>query len=242
MFGKKGQASFIAYAVLVSIIVISGFIGVQKITSIKKEGKDYTKINTAKNILTEIDAIVSELVFESSGAKRKITLNIPEGLSIVGDKDEIRLKVVTEKEIIKPGTRSKEGPLTIQAGPYVAAAKTDYDSDGHDELILENDHVYFVVKSIEETTPLDDINTTNIIELIKNKDLAVNITPDARITIGGKSDSAWGKGYTRLIDTGIEKGILIHVESDANIDYDAVFTLGPVADYLELEVKNIEVK
>lgn len=232
----------IAYVLVALLVVVTSIIVVNQINKSRDDSADYLKIEETKNTLQELDSIITDLSFEAPGSKRKVSLDLPEGrYYISGDKDTLEVKTETQTQVIESGVKFKQGSVTIQSGPSMDATETDYDTDGENEYIIENDYVAFAVKKIGSSDQSEPLNMSNVIEYIENKELQVSITPETKLMIDHSEQSYYGTGYTKIVDNGPTKGILIHIDS-SYAEYDAIFTLGSFDDYLTVEVKNIQRK
>ena len=236
------MSSLLSATIAVSIVIASSLIVLNAISPTLEEGKMLQSFNNAKQVMGTIDTTMNELIFEATGSKRSIDLTIDQGELIVsGKEDSIKLRL-KDMELIEPGTRVEEGRIVISSGPAINAYEADVDNDGNTDLVLENDAVLFAVKKYGSPSSPEFINTSGMISLMRNKDLGVDIVPKSGIFIDEKTNSSYGYGYTELTQEGRDlpsSGIRLLMNSEANITYEALFTLGAGNDFVELEIKHI---
>jgi hypothetical protein len=239
----KGVSATVTAVVAVTIVVASTVLVVNVITPVMEQGKTLQRFNEAKNLLSGVDAAISELMYEAPGAKRTLKLSAREGQFIVsGADDSLKFKFDPGITLFEPGTRKKEGNLIITSGPGVKAYEQDVDGDGDTDLVLENAAVLFAINKSGNSTNRVLVNTTNFIRLMKNKVTGVNITPTSGIYIDEYDNSSYGQGYTELTSKGeylTSASIRLVMNSSANIEYEALFTLGAGKDFIEMEVRHI---
>ncbi len=223
---------------IVVIVLASSLILISTIKPIIEENQAYQSLNKAKHAMSELDAVINELIFEASGSRRSMNF-VSEGTLLVAEKeDKVKLRMSIGVGIFEPGTKVKEGNLLIVNGPFMDAYEEDVDNDGYTDLVLENDAVLFAVKKFSN----EFINTSSMITRIDNKLAGVNITPESRITIADSYASSYGNGTTELTETGsylLSSGISLYLNT-TDFSYEVIFTLGAGQDYLEMEIVRIE--
>ena len=222
---------------VIAVVLASSIIVVSNIRPMIEEGQAHQSLNKAKQTMSELDAIINELIFEASGSRRSINF-IADGMLVISGKED-RIKFRTDLlKLFEPGTKSKEGNLLIVSGPFIKAYEKDIDNDGSVDLILENDAILFAVKKFSN----EFINTSNMITIIENKLGGMNITPISKITIEEAEESSYGNGSTELTEIGsylVTSGIKLYLNT-TSVKYEALFTLGAGQDYIKLEIRNIE--
>jgi hypothetical protein len=238
----KGLAE-IGVALTVAIVVGSTIIVLNTLGPVVNEGKSSQAFTNAKNSLALVDRSIQQLMLESVGARRQIDLDTGDGTFIVsGTEEKIKIRLEGYK-LLQPGTSVQEGNILIQSGGGVDAYERDVDGDGSMDLVLKNNILSFAVKKLGNSTNNVSINTTNIITQIFNNRTGTSIRPGSGIYINDILESSYGSGYTALSRQGTNLGetsIILYMKSDAGIDYEALFTLAPGYDFIEMEVKNIK--
>ena len=222
---------------IVAIVLASSLIILATIGPLIEENQAYQSLNKAKHAMSELDAVINELIFEAAGSRRSMNFASDGTLLVADEEDSIKLRMSIGVGIFEPGTKVKEGNLLIVNGPFMDAYEDDINNDGYTDLVLENDAVLFAVRKFSN----EFINTSSMITRIDNKLASVNITPESRITIGELDESSYGNGTTELTETGsylLSSGISIHLNTTA-FEYEVLFTLGAGQDYIEMEIVRI---
>ena len=234
---------FIQGVVVVLIVIASTILATFFILSLTQEAKERQEFNKAKAAALNLDNIIRELLLESTGSRRDVRLDVDFGtFAVAGKENKIKYILEVESDIMEEGVTIKEGNLEITSGGGVTAVERDVDNDGNTDLVLENAVVRFAVQKMgSETSPVL-INTSSFVTQIRNKRNSVDITPRTGIFINEKDDSSYGYGYTRLsLSQNVQSAsIVLHLNSTANITYDAIFTLSSGLDFVEMEVHNIK--
>ncbi len=230
--------SFISEVIVAAIVITSSVIIINIATPILDEGKEYQRVSVAKDILTTIDVVVYELAGEAPGAKRVINVDsLSDTLFFSGKEDKIGIKLPLNVEIITPGTRVQEGNLILFSGNSMST-----DDNGTD-LVLQNDAVLFSVKKLGNSTNHVWTNTTELITMIRNKQLDINVSPLSQIMMDERLNSSFGVGFSELTQTGTglsSAGIrFVMNQTNATVKYEVLFTLSGSDDFVEMEVKNI---
>lgn len=233
----------IGNVILFAIIIVSTVIVINSITPLIQESQDIQKIDDAKKILKIIDSVANQLSIESTGAKRSITINLPANSKLVfsGSEDKVKIRV-PKTNILTAGGRIEEENIVITGGGTLDAYEKDIDNDGDMDLVLENPAVLFAIEKLGSESSHVTVNTTSFISLVRNKRQNIDIMPRSGIFINEKPDSAYGLGYTTLSKSENLQtaSILAHLNSTANITYDAIFTLSAGLDFVEMEVRNVK--
>lgn len=232
----------ISAVVAVTIVIASTVIVVNTVTPISEQTKSLNKLNSAKQTLNDIDSTIKNLALEAPGAKRSLVISSDLPVTVSGSLDKVFIRFGLDKPLFQPGTRIKEGPVTITSGPITDAYTEDINNDGLPDYVMENDYVMFAIKEIGSSSSYQPINTSNIVSYVRDKRNSVVMTPkETGIFINDILNSSAGVGYTKLVRGSTSVGILVHVVSDANINYTAVFTLRPKVDFVEMHVRDIEI-
>ncbi len=224
----------ISAVIILAMIVVSSFVVLLSISDLMEQSGDYSSFNEAKQLMANLDGTVRSLLFQSSGASADFSMNLPAGEFFVDD-IENRFFIRMDTDAVDPQTLVREGPLTIERGPFVSAYEEDVDNDGTQELVLENDAVLFAVAKIGNVSLPEDIDIGNMIKKIKVKHTGFESAPEARLFINSMNATA-GTGYSMLLSKGSRlssSSIKVHVDS-GNIVYDAFFTLNAANDYITL--------
>lgn len=244
-FQLKGQANVVGVVIAVAIVLGSTILIVNNIMPTIKQGRDTQAYTDAKTTLQELDSTISQVFFEAPGARRSIDLNIKTGKFIVsGPADKIKIRI-EDINLFTPGYRRKEGNILVTSGAQVDSYENDVDHDGVPDLVLENDGMIFAIRKVGSPSAPAIINTSNMIILIHNKRTNTDVYyPRSGIYINDTLETSYGIGYTELADRSDNiASASIHAYVNATLastSYDAIFTLGPAQDFLEMTVSHIE--
>ena len=232
----------ISEILMLVVVVSSTIIVINSAGPILEESKTSQAVNDARQILKTVNRVIDQLGFESAGAKRAISIDLREGRFIFSGKDD-RIKIRLDNTgLLKPSTKVEDEEIIFQGGGALDIYEADILEDGQEDFVLENSAVLFAIKKLGNYTDPAFINTTEIITQIRNKIYDVNTTPRSGIFINDIEKSSYGYGYTEIsLPINQQTGsIVMHMNSTANITYDAIFTLAASSDFLEVEVKHIK--
>lgn len=217
--------------IAILIVLASSFIVLNAASAVIERNKPMQIFNEARYTMSNIRSVIDELMFEASGARRSINL-IVDGEFIV-DGSENRIKYKVYNFMPEPGRRT-EDDMQIIYGPVMKAYEEDINNDGVADLVLENDYVLFAIKKLNSA-----VNTSDMITMMRNKDLDINITPKSAVMIDDMFNTSYGSGYTELTQEGYDlssSSISLWMNSASGITYEAVFTLEAGSDFVEMEV------
>ncbi len=243
----RGVSTILSTVVVVSIIVASSIATVGVVKPMIEKGKETAALQKAKNILLEMDQIIKNLIYQSVGSRKILSVSIPKGEIIVsGAEDKIEFNMYPKIKIMESGVSKREGSLLISYGPQVKSYETDIDNDGNTDLVIENSAVLFAVKKFYSSSSPGFINMSSdsVISLIKDKLTNTTITPTFKVSFNDDVNTTFGYGYTELLTSGSssEGTIKLHLHcpsSMRNLTYDVFFTLKGGQDFVRLHVKKI---
>lgn len=239
------KGDLLSGVIIVIIVVVSTILVLNTVNPIINQGRQLEEFNEAKQALQSLDSVINQVIYEAPGSKRTIDIHIPKGkFQVIQGEDKIKVRI-ENINLFPPGLRQQEGNVLITSGSQMKAYESDIDGDGNTDLVLENGRVLFAIKKLGNYTNNVIVNTTNFISLIRNKNLN-NLDvpyPKSGIFINDKSKSAYGVGYTELTKIGDSlTSSSIHVfvnATEANVAYDAVFSLAASQDFVEMEVTHV---
>ena len=238
---RKGLSIFVGAALVAAVVLISSLIFTQQIIPEMERSDALRSLEMGKKTMGELDSTIQELIFEATGAKRKVELQSDDcKFAISSDEDEIKYVLEKQFPLYEQGTKIREGNVLIAAGPFIHAYEKDIDSDGEMDLVLENDNVLFAIKKIGTENSFEPLNTSDMITKIKIKTTGKEWVPKSGVYIDNLKNSSYGNGYIKLTKTGerlVSSGILVHVNSSSKWTYDAIFSLQGGADFVDFRVK-----
>lgn len=237
------KGDIVSGAIAVVIVVSSTILVLNTINPFVEESKEFQSFNEAQRTLQLIDSTISQLFVEAPGARRTVDLSVRDGkLIIAGDEDKIKIRL-EGLNLFKPGLTQQSGKIQITSGAQMKAYESDVDNDSNTDLVLENSAVIFAVKKLGNSTDYANMNTTNLIVLMRNKNLSLNVSyPKSGIFIDDKETSSYGNGYTEITQKGeniVSSSIRMYMNSTANITYDATFSMRAGQDFIELAVAHV---
>lgn len=234
----------ISEVIIIAIVLTTSVVVVMNTNSILDEAEVKNSVNDAKQVIKTVDSAVSQIMLESTGARRSIDLTLTKGKFIFsGSDDTIKIRL-EDTGLLKPGTRIQEENIILQGGGTLSSYEGDILSDGQTDLVLENSAVLLAVKKLGNATEQATINTSSIVAQIRNKRQGINYNnPRTGLFINDVDNTSVGTGYTELqlqSPNLQQNSIILHLNSSANISYDAVFTMSAATDFIELSVRNIK--
>ncbi|MFB6089183.1 MAG: hypothetical protein ABEK36_05385 [Candidatus Aenigmatarchaeota archaeon] len=241
---KKAVSPVLSAMLVVAITVMGTVIVLRTGGPSIESGEKSLLFSEAKSILTSLDSAIKQVAYGGEGTAKRVNVKVSGGdYYIDSEKDQIRFEMETEGEIVPPGVYKKEGPLTISTGADVKAYEEDIDGDGEEDLVLENSRLLFAVENFGNSSNYVSLDTSDLINEMRIKDVGVNITPtDSSITIDSISNSSRGIGYSEIVDKGknLHDGqIKVYVESESNANYEVWYTLLSQSDFIQAEVRNV---
>lgn len=234
--------TMISVVIIIVVVVIATILVVSVINPILEEGREMEAYNEGVQIMKTINREVREVMFESPGTRRGIDLDITEGmLDIAGSENKIKFKL-ENVDYFSPG-KTREGNIIVRSGEWMDATETDIDNDNQTELVLENDALVFAVKKLGTESSHVFINTTNIIDLIRNVRADINITnPRTKIHVNNVDATSHGTGYIKLTREGKNlgsSGIKLWLNSTQGTIYETIFSLDAESDFIEMNIRII---
>jgi hypothetical protein len=125
----------------------------------------------------------------------------------------------------------------------VAAKASEYDvnSDGNNEIVLENEILKVGIQKVGSASSLATVNTSSNIKFLNFISADINVTPtDSAVVLDGIENTSIGTGYSEIISKGdhLPKAeAVVHVNS-TRIYYDVVYTLQSGADFIIVKIIN----
>lgn len=243
--GKTGMSPLLSSVLTVAVIIVSTIIVLNQLVPSIRNMANTGAIQEGKQAISSFDKSMQELLYESSGAKRVVRFQTSSGKFRISTKDDsVKFYIQATVQDIDPGSISKEGNTIINYGPSSRAYESDIDSDGTDDLVIENDALTFSVRKFGNSTDWAYINLSNssgtFITSMKSRSLGINMTPVFGIYINGMESSSHGNGFTELVESGSDVGtaaIRLYMNASSGHSYEAFFRLMPGTDFIQSEVR-----
>ena len=236
---KKAQVwvSAIIYtlvAILALVLILNT--GIPILTELK----DRAVFEKVKEIMLDMDEHITEIASQGIGSQSSVSFEVKDG-EISFDNNQMIWEIETKSEIISPRTRTKIGNLIIASNANVRTIETS------NHFIMEsyilNDTFRFAVNKLGSSGSLVSYNVSDVVANISyNGD---NMDGDFKFSLNDEPTSMNGTRYIEMIPSGNNSNlgsarIIAHMNSEF-ANYDLVFTLGSFADFVTVNIKNIEI-
>lgn len=241
---NKAVSSLVATVFIILITVVSSAMVLTIGGPAIQRAQESAVMNEAVQNMHTLDNTVREVASEGAGSLRTVQLKITDGQYSVSNKtNTIEFTYKIQSNLLEPGTMVKDGNLLLSSNVNAKASTSDLNSDGQNELILENEIMRVGIQSIGSRSSPTSINTTSNVKIINFKQNAVNVTPsDSSVILDGFADSYYGSGFSELVESGdhLSKAeALVHVNS-TSISYDIIYSLPSGADFLMVRIQNAQ--
>lgn len=235
----KGLAPVIAAVLYIGIALGGITIVVTTGLPALQEMKDVSSIEQAQDAFSKLNSYVKEVASEGEGSTRVISPFKIQGGDLKLEKSSITWNIETNKGILDPRTRIKDGNVILSSEADTSVSKTRI--NGQDYYIMENSILKVWLKNIGSKDNQKSINTTNLIYKIKNKkeDVEQNVT----LLLDEDISKSTGTGYTTVKNTGDNlargKYTAYIYNSYKGIDFKIELVLETGADFLTINSETI---
>ncbi|MBR9690379.1 hypothetical protein GOV08_01715 [Candidatus Woesearchaeota archaeon] len=237
IFKKKAQIWI--SAVLYILIITSSIVLILKVgIPLLEKMKDRSSFSNAKETMLQIDRTIQEVANEGEGSQRILPVDIKDG-KIKIDNNEIAWELKTKSQVLDERSSINFGNLIVSSNANV---KT-YEFSDHFvmQTEIEGDIFNVSMEKIGSENNFSSINTSNII-----RDVYYNgerLGGSFNFLVNGDVSSGTGNGYTKMIPAGNNTNlgkakVIAHINS-SSYTYDLEFTLESFADFLSVELKNV---
>ncbi len=237
---KKAQVwvSAIIYtlvAILALVLILNT--GIPVLT----EMKDRATFEKTKDIMQDLDSQITEIANQGIGSQATVSFDIKEG-EIKFQNNQLVWEIETKSEIISPRSSTKSGNLIIASNANVRTIETD--DFFIMESYIENDTFRFAANKKGSKDNHVAFNVSQIVQNISYN--GNNMNGDFVFSLNDEQSSKNGTGYIEMVPSGNNTNlgsarIIAHMDTEFAY-YDLVFTLGSYADFVTVNVKNIEIK
>lgn len=198
--------------------------------------KELTTFKDAESIAKLIDNTIINVVAEGNGAVRVLDFTSSEFISIPNE-DALEFKMTTGTELLEYLTRRFVGNIVYISGSDVSC------SDSGQNFTIENNRISAVFQKITKTSPYSNIDTARNVLSIKEKSSETTVSiANSSIVIDDNQSSSTGNGYSELLRSGTslpECTVHFFINSTSS-DYDIFYTLYSGADFLVVDIRNVE--
>ena len=236
---KKGQIwiSAIIYT-LVSILALVIILntGIPLLTELRERAV----LERVRGIAIELDNQIREIASQGEGSQATAAFDGRDG-KVRFEDNEFIWEVETESELISPKTSTKLGNLVIASNANI---KT-YETAGYYvmETRIENDTFRAVINKFGSSDSWVTFNTSQIIENVSYN--GINMNGTFTFSMNNDETSKTGNGYTEMVPAGnntdVGRARVIAHLNTTFVEYDLEFILDSYADFLTVNVRNVEV-
>ena len=228
-------------AILYTLIIIAAMILILKIgVPILEKIKDRSSFSNAKTTMLSIDKTINEVANEGEGSQRIIPIDVKDGKISIKN-NEITYELKTKTNVMESRSDQNFGNLKISSNSNVKTFETNLSYIM--QTSIDGDIFNVSIKKIGSENNFSNINTNNLIESIWYNGEKLNGT--FTFTLNEDSNTETGNGYTIMNPQGnnINLGkasVIAHINSSNNAgEYELEFTLESFADFLSVEIKDI---
>ena len=221
--------SAVLYILITAVIMV---IILEALTPVIENLKDKSIFVRTRDTFLSLNQYIKEVSIEGQGSQRVVPIEIQKGELMVQD-NEIKWKMPTNANILEPRS-------TVDLGNVLVIANGDVDAyEDNNTFVMANSKTFFRFSKFGSPTNFTNFSSSSIINqtAYKNGNALVNVSPSFDFYIND-SDKNFA-GYSILPKAGNDLGeakVLVHVNSTAH-EYDLIFTLESLADYVMVEMR-----
>lgn len=230
-------------AVLYILIISTSIFLILKVGGSVMEGmKDESSLSKVKNTMLTVDKTIQEVANEGHGSQRVIPIEIKDGKLKINN-NELSWELKTKTEVIEERTSLNLGNLVISSNANVNTI--EYPNRFTMQTDIEGDVFNVTIKKIGSESNYSSINTSDLIESVYYNGERLNGT--FTFNLNDDANSGIGNGYTYMIPSGNNTNlgrakVITHLNTTLDstaIEYDIIYTLESFADFLTIEIKNV---
>jgi type II secretory pathway pseudopilin PulG len=188
--------------------------------------KDKAAFSKQKDTMTSLDDQISSVASEGAGSQRVVPVDISGGMIVVKD-NGLSYSLETESKVVEPGSNVQLGHLSISSGSDVSAYQTN------NSYILENSRVRFYFIKTNNLTDTGDI-IQNVTLLSTN----TNVNGGFEFDVGDGTSCNSGS-FTSMQEKHNVGSASVMAHINQTHIYDLVFTLDTDADFVKVDVENL---
>jgi len=218
---------------LISIIVVGIVlqIGVPYLNRLRA----YSEIKNLQETMIDLDETISIVASEGEDSQRQFSITLSEdSMDINGLSELITVKKETEARIMNPRSRKSQGNYF-----YGVSLETDaYASTLEDTnvYVLENEHIYFSVRRLDENTQIKAENLVTRIHF-KDSDADLNALIDFYMDSDSATDLNIATSFTKS-GYNIGWGEIKAAVSNSTYSYNVFFRLESGSDFVRAWVSD----
>lgn len=213
--------------------------------------RDAAAISQAQTFMQDLDSNVQQVVSEGMGSTRTVSINLQRGrMFFENDTNALVYELETNADVISPQSSTRSGNVVLSSSANVEVynksngdGKEPTSYSGPDCYMMENEHIRACIKQVANVSDFDPINTTYLLTHYEFKDDSKQLNGNLTVKLDGIDSTSYGRGYTQVERYGTYVGtgrVKAHVASDYGYTYDVIIALPTGADFLKVDVQNIE--
>ncbi len=232
----KGLSPFLSAVLYVGVVVSTIVLVVNVLVPVIEKMKDKAAFEQAIVTMSMIDKAVQQVLEEGKFSSRVLTIRVDRGKYMV-DNSSNRIEYVleTKANLVSSGVKKRVGNLIITSGMDVEVYVVN------DTIVMRNSYLEVNFTKLGNLSYFVPVNLSKILTNVTVIRENVSFSPNMTIKVSGIEA---GNGYVIPEETGgeLSKGVVIaHLETNA-IMFDVYFTLNSYADFIAVDVRNMQVK
>ena len=232
----KGLSPFLSAVLYMGVVISTIVLVVNVLVPVIEKMKDKAAFEQAIVTMSMIDKAVQQVLEEGKFSSRVLTIRVDRGKYVV-DNSSNRIEYVleTKANLVSSGVKKRVGNLIITSGMDVEVYVVN------DTIVMRNSYLEVNLTKLGNLSYFVPVNLSKILTNVTVIRENVSFSPNMTIKVSGIET---GNGYVIPEETGSElsKGVVIaHLETNA-IMFDVYFTLNSYADFIAVDVRNMQVK
>ena len=222
----------ISYIMIVSIIVLGISLVLVSGMPVVDKVKKNLEFQESEEFMQKMDSAINDAIREGEGSSRLVRSGSG-NYRVDARSDTIEFSQRTD--VFDYLTRKMQDNVIIISGSDSKCYEQDINSDGSVDMIMENSYIKTALKKANGS-----YDTKNNIIFISANNMAI-YPSDSSIIIDNNPGTSVGIGASSLDEIGIDlPKCRAHYFMNSTIDYDIYYTLYSGADFMTVEVRNIE--
>ncbi len=224
--------SIISIGAMILITVASFAIVISVGTPLIEKSIDSVKFSETISLMKRMDNYVNEVSSEGAGSSRILKFRTDvKNFRVSSVDNSVEVDMATQANLIDYYSRSIDGNMLKVSGNDMECLNNS------DTIKMQNSYISVVFR---HTPTLASMNTATLIANITEKRTGRTIVfSDSSIVIDDNDATRYGLGYTELSSSG-RALCRAHAYVNSTVNYDIYYTLYAGADFLDIEVRNIE--
>ncbi len=232
---RKAVSPLLASTLYVAIAVFVIALVLTMATPFFQKLRDKAAFENAKQMMSNLNSALKEVVAEGRGSTRLVSVNVRRGVLIVdNESNTIEFRMKTEAPIVARSTMIREGDLIIAEGDDVDVI------DNGNVITMRNSYLEVNISKVGTKTNWQEINLSQIIQgvyLVKENTF---FDGTVRMRINDVYENGTGYVYAEMYGRGLPRGRAVAHLVVNGTELELVITLPSYADFLIVETKEVE--